>query len=392
MNPPSRAARSFRPADPREYDYAAAQLAARDRAIGDFLNAALRWFNQEPDTALATLAPVWPPPRVAGRRAIVAAYAVQDEDGDWRGEPGLPVEPHWDYPMAHPFEPADRYNPLYGQRLTLRCGQLNDSQRLTPYAARVLTDRTREIAVRITSAVQDVLFGPPITGTPERQEWEDKRERRRQEMRVGQDLTPGRLGYSPDSQGQAAVNTGLSAYVDESLRVSDSLYVLAAVLVADRHADERRSALRGLLASKQLRLHWRDESATRREQIAKAAADLCQSGVIVCGTGMTAGGQARARAKCLQRLLWELSARGVDRVVLESAGPHADLADLRIIDALRVQNAVRAVLRVEHGDPLKEPLLWLPDVAAGAAAMAETGTPRFLQLLGDGFAIERLQI
>lgn len=187
MSSSSRAARSFRPADPREYDYAAGLLAARDRTIGDFLNAALRWLNQDPDTALATLAPVWPPQRVAGRRAVVAAYAVQDEHGDWRGEPGLPIEPHWDYPMAHPFEPADQYNPLYGQRLTLRCGQLNDDQRVTPYAARVLTDRTREIAVRITSAVQDVLFGPPITGTPERREWEDEREQRRRETGAGQD-------------------------------------------------------------------------------------------------------------------------------------------------------------------------------------------------------------
>lgn len=188
------------------------------------------------------------------------------------------------------------------------------------------------------------------------------------------------------------MNTGLSAYVDESLRVGDSLYVLAAVLVADRNADERRVALRGLLASKQLRLHWREESASRREHLAKATAGLCQSGVIVCGTGMTAGGQARARAKCLQSLLWELSARGVDLAVLETAGPHADQADLRIIDALRIQNAMRAVLRVEHGDPMTEPLLWLADIAAGAAAMAETGTPRFLELLGEGLVIKRLQI
>jgi len=174
--------------------------------------------------------------------------------------------------------------------------------------------------------------------------------------------------------------------------VGDRLYVLAAVLVADRQAEERRAGLRGLLAGRQLRLHWREESAARREQLARAAAGLCQSGVIVCGTGMTAGGQARARAKRLQRLLWELSARGVDRVVLETAGPHADRADLRMIDALRVQSAVRAVLRVEHGDPLAEPLLRLADIAAGAAAMAETGTPRFLKLLGDGLVIERLQI
>jgi hypothetical protein len=53
---------------------------------------------------------------------------------------------------------------------------------------------------------------------------------------------------------------------------------------------------------------------------------------------------------------------------------------------------VRAVLRVEHGDPRAEPLLWLPDIIAGAAAAAETGTPGYLALLGEGISIKRLVI
>lgn len=183
-----RDARAFRPFDPREYDYAAAELADRGKAIGDFLHAALRWFNQNPERAIATLDQerLWPPQRHAGRRAVVSAYAVRDAAGNWHGDPGLPVERRWDYPMAHPFEPADEFNPLYGQVLTLRCAELGNElggeQHISPYAVRVLADQRREIAVRITATVQDALFGPPITGTPERAKWEQLRERRRQDI------------------------------------------------------------------------------------------------------------------------------------------------------------------------------------------------------------------
>ncbi|QRP49083.1 hypothetical protein [Amycolatopsis sp. FDAARGOS 1241] len=81
--------------------------------------------------------------------------------------------------MAHPFEPNDHFNPLYGQVLTLRCAELGNElggeQHISPYAVRVLADQRREVAVRITAAVQDAQFGPPITGTPERAAWEQRR-------------------------------------------------------------------------------------------------------------------------------------------------------------------------------------------------------------------------
>lgn len=185
-NSSGREARAFRPFDPREYDYAAAELADRGKVVGDFLHATLRWFNQNPEQALATLEEVWPPPRHAGRRAVVTAYAVRDAAEDWHGEPDLPVERRWDYPMAYPFKPADEFNPLYGQVLTLRCAELGNElggdQHISPYAVRVLADQRREVAVRITAAVQDALFGPPITGTPEREAWEQLRQQRRREL------------------------------------------------------------------------------------------------------------------------------------------------------------------------------------------------------------------
>lgn len=181
-------AKAFRPTDPREYDYAQQNLATRGRTIGDYLHASIRWFNQDPERALTTLAPVWPPPRVTGRRALATAYAVLDEDGEWMGKPRLlPEGRYHDYPMAYRFKPSDPYNPLSGQVLTLRCGQLPDDDRVAPAAVHVVAEGKREIAVRVTYLVQDALFGPPILGTPERAEWDARREQRRLQMEPGRD-------------------------------------------------------------------------------------------------------------------------------------------------------------------------------------------------------------
>jgi hypothetical protein len=60
------------------------------------------------------------------------------------------------------------------------------------------------------------------------------------------------------------------AYIDESMRVPHGLYVLAAVIVADHHADHHRAELRAHLYRGQLRLHWRDESNHRRTELIAA--------------------------------------------------------------------------------------------------------------------------
>jgi hypothetical protein len=57
---------SFRP-DAEEYDAAKAILDARGQVMTAYLRACLRWLDHDPDTALATLAPLWPDPRPTGR-------------------------------------------------------------------------------------------------------------------------------------------------------------------------------------------------------------------------------------------------------------------------------------------------------------------------------------
>jgi hypothetical protein len=171
-------ARTFHP-DPLEYDYAQKLLAVRGRTVGEFLHASVRWLNSAPDTALASLAPAWPPTRFTGRPTLAVAYALLDRDEPergWLGDPDLDLA-HRDYPAPRPFEPADPDNPRFGHRFVFRCGNLGGSELLTLYAVRVVIDDGREIAVRMTHPVMDVLFGPPILGTPERRAWEELRRR-----------------------------------------------------------------------------------------------------------------------------------------------------------------------------------------------------------------------
>ena len=115
-----------------------------------------------------------------------------------------------------------------------------------------------------------------------------------------------------------------TAYIDESLRVSHGLYVLAAVIVADTEADQHRTALRALLLRGQLRLHWRDESTARRNQLISAMSALRHTGAIVIATDAASRRQERARRKCIERLLAQLASRAITTVVFERRHPDLD--------------------------------------------------------------------
>jgi hypothetical protein len=65
-------ARQFRP-DQAEHAPAKAELEARGRNVSDYLRACLRWLQADPDAALATLAPHWPPARPYGRPHLASS-------------------------------------------------------------------------------------------------------------------------------------------------------------------------------------------------------------------------------------------------------------------------------------------------------------------------------
>lgn len=185
--------RAFR-ANHRDYDQAYENLHVRGRTMQDYLEAAVRFADRDPDRALTVLAPVWPPARFAGRPPTAVAYAVLDEEEHWDGQPNLlPTRQYKDAFAEHLFEPADLDNPRYGQKLKFRFGDITgvvDEEQISPYAVRVVTADGRTLAFRMTHRVQDVLFGPRSTIGPDWDDWAARREQRQRQ----------RLGDEPDVQ------------------------------------------------------------------------------------------------------------------------------------------------------------------------------------------------
>jgi hypothetical protein len=120
------------------------------------------------------------------RKALLAAYAFCDQDDTWHGEPGLlPAGAYREAPTFVAFGPADKYNPLAGQVLTVRFGELDHDDRVSLYTLPVRLSDDSAINLRMTNAVMDNLFGPAHTGTPEYEEWQAAREQRRQDLGDG---------------------------------------------------------------------------------------------------------------------------------------------------------------------------------------------------------------
>ena len=120
----------------------------------------------------------------APARQVVAAYAIRDEGGQWHGQPRLLRSGEYrEAPTFIPFDPpADPYNPLGGQTFTVRYGGVAHDEDVSVYTVQIRQDDGSPLNLRMTHPVLDALFGPPILGTPERQQWEQARERRRREL------------------------------------------------------------------------------------------------------------------------------------------------------------------------------------------------------------------
>lgn len=179
----------------------------------------------------------------------------------------------------------------------------------------------------------------------------------------------------------------MRAYVDESVREqSPGYYVLAAVVVNDDGIDAVRSTLRGLLMPGAQRLHWHDEREDARASLVKAVGSLDLPALAVVSTPMRRSRQERARALCLTRLLWELAQLDVPAVTVESR-QNRDRHDASTIGAARRAGRAHTALRFDHQRPRDEPLLWLPDLVAGAVAVAYAGQAEYLAPLGPRITV-----
>lgn len=180
------------------------------------------------------------------------------------------------------------------------------------------------------------------------------------------------------------------AWIDESMRLPDPTagvegrYVLAVCIGAPGPVvDQARESLRLLLHGRQRRLHWAKESPRQRARIAKTIRSF--EGIrllVVSGPLPDASRQERWRRKCLERVLWELSARAVTYAWLERRTASLNRRDLLMISKARGAGILGADTLLEFGDPSTEPMLWVSDALAGLSIASN----------GDGASLSDLVV
>lgn len=182
------------------------------------------------------------------------------------------------------------------------------------------------------------------------------------------------------------------AWVDESLVQRPGLrcYVLASVTADIPHADDLRAAIRALRTGNEPKLHWRSESHRRRMMLATAVGQLDVAALVVVGTSMRQ--PERARRKCTEVLLPQLQQAGTQRVWREARTPTQDKLDREHVAAMVGRGFIPATFRVQAGYPSQEPMLWLPDIVAGAVNAAQQGHTDYLDAMGTTVEVTHFDV
>ncbi|CAN3132224.1 hypothetical protein ACNUDN_30320 [Mycobacterium sp. smrl_JER01] len=83
----------------------------------------------------------------------------------------------------------------------------------------------------------------------------------------------------------------------------------------------------------------------------------------------------RQRRLCMERLLPELVAMGVEQAIIESRGRKDDKKDHQTLDNLRRKHALGGRLHLDHVGGPAEPILWVADSCCGAVTQLRCGAP-----------------
>ena len=149
---------------------------------------------------------------------------------------------------------------------------------------------------------------------------------------------------------------------------------MGAAIISDALVDDVRATMRTLTIGKSPRIHWRDEQAPRKHLIAKTVAATNVDSLVVVGTMVNPRKQERARAQVLKELLVLLDGRDVAQTVIESRRDD-DRRDLELVGHMRNAGHLSRRLIVMHGQPIQEPMLWIPTLCSArwATISAELG-------------------
>lgn len=169
----------------------------------------------------------------------------------------------------------------------------------------------------------------------------------------------------------------VSAYVDESEPSSGQTYLLACALVRADHAESVRTRLVGARRRGERKVHWHDRLPAERPPLAGLVAGLPVRHLLVVRDDCRDEPSERRRRKCLEHLLWILdSAHDVGSVTLEARQSRQNAGDLQLLKVMRSARIIRSGLRMHHVAGPQEPLLWIPDVVAGAFSAGRGGDRR----------------
>ncbi|SDI87048.1 hypothetical protein SAMN04488693_1292 [Arthrobacter subterraneus] len=181
----------------------------------------------------------------------------------------------------------------------------------------------------------------------------------------------------------------VGAWGDESMRVtnvSEPMYLLGVALADEPTAERAREAMHSIHKAGP-KLHWRDLEPKAKARSVETVGSLGLDHLVVVAAPLDPRRQERARAKCLERLCWEVQDLGGSRVVLESRTESLNQRDRNLIPKLRGQNALPMGLRVDWQLGSEEPMLWIADQVLGAYGDAQTGETQYLSIIEQDIAV-----
>lgn len=162
--------------------------------------------------------------------------------------------------------------------------------------------------------------------------------------------------------------------------------VCAAVIPTER-VEDVRDALRPLRLRGQVKLHWTDESSSRRRKIVGALSALGPMTAMVSHVSQRQKKTERFRRKCLETLYYELHGMGIHGLLCESRTQAQNRKDIAHVVGLRSQG-LSADFRIAHARGGDEPLLWIPDIFLGAVNAAVNGEAEYLETLKPTLILE----
>ncbi|WP_205326931.1 hypothetical protein [Glycomyces sp. YM15] len=188
---------------------------------------------------------------------------------------------------------------------------------------------------------------------------------------------------SEGSHGDAPKDIGRVAYVDESeIRIgARRVYLLAATLVASCQRGEARAVMVSARGQATGKLHWHELGHASRERHIKTVGALSLNHVVVARNGEAHETSERARHKTLVWLLGELAERRIHHIVAEARQRKQNDRDLALFRGLRDAHQIDHRMRLDHVPGRDDPLLWIPDMVAGAHTVALRGDDQYTTAL-----------